>query len=306
MEIQNLEAFLQVARERSFTRAAAALFLTQPSVTARIQALEQEMGRPLFERRGRTVRLTDVGEALLPFATRALELLQEGAEAARESEGEGTISIGATVSAATSILPELIVEYRRLRPEVRITIRYGHSNEVLELLRDGLVDAALVVRSLHEPLIAMEPLIADPIVLVVPPKHVLATRPLVSIGDVTSERLISMQWGEGFEEFERWMLDEMHARATINADGIPLGMMLIARGAGVGFAPSRAVEAYERAGLVRARPVRGIPPAYHQIFLALRTPRRLSASTEAFVQMTRERFPRPSVPARSRHRPARR
>jgi DNA-binding transcriptional LysR family regulator len=304
VEIQNLEAFLHVARERSFTRAAAALFLTQPSVTARIQALEQELGRPLFERRGRTVRLTDVGEALLPYATRALELLQEGAEAARESEGQGTISIGATVSAATSILPDLIVDFRRLHPEVRITIRYGHSNEVLEALRDGLVDAAFVVRSLHEPLVSLEPVIADPIVLVVPPGHPLAARASVPIADVVTERLISMQWGEGFEEFERWMADEMRARATIYADGIPLGMMLIARGAGVGFAPSRTVEAYEQAGLVRAKSVRGIPPAHHQIFLALRTPRRLSASTQAFVDMTRSRFPRPALPARaSRRRP---
>ncbi|MCS7234910.1 MAG: LysR family transcriptional regulator [Armatimonadota bacterium] len=290
MELQNLEAFLQVARERSFTRAAAALFLTQPSVTARIQALEQEIGRPLFERRGRTVRLTEAGEAFLPYAQRALELIQEGATAARETEGKGTVLVGATVSAATAILPDLLEAFRRDRPGARVVVRYGHSNEVMEMLRDGLADVGFVVRPLHEPLITVEPLVADDIVLLTPPRHPLGSRRRLTPKDLVGHTLISMQWGEGFEEFERWMQEELGLRSAIEVDGIPLGVILISRGMGVGFAPQRSVAAYVRAGMVRVRTVQELPHVRREVFLALRRAARLSGTVQAFVDLARRQF----------------
>jgi DNA-binding transcriptional LysR family regulator len=300
MDIQNLEAFLYVARERSFTRAAAALFLTQPSVTARIQTLEQEIGRPLFDRRTRTVRLTEAGEALMPYAVRAIELLKEGSAAAREAEGHGSVLIGATVSAATAILPDLLDAFRGERPETRIVVRYGHSNEVLELLRDGLVDVGFVVRPLHEPMISVEPLLSEEIVLVIPPHHRLSRRQGLRARHLAGETLIAMQWGEGFEEFQRWMHDELGLRAATEVDGIPLGVVLIARGAGVGFAPLRSVAPYVRGGMVKTRSVRGLPETHRDIFLALRRVGRLSASTRAFIALARDRFTaRPS--ARAKH-----
>lgn len=290
VELQNLEAFLQVARERSFTRAAAALFLTQPSVTARIQALEQEIGRPLFERRGRTVRLTEAGEAFLPYAQRALELIQEGASAARETEGRGTVLVGATVSAAIAVLPDLLEAFRRERPGARVVVRYGHSNEVMEMLRDGLADVGFVVRPLHEPLITVEPLLSDDIVLLTPPDHPLASRRRLVPRDVVGHTLISMQWGEGFEEFERWMQEELGVRSSIEVDGIPLGVILVSRGMGVGFAPHRSVAPYVRAGLVRVRTVRDLPTPKREIFLALRRVGRLSGTVQAFVELVRRQY----------------
>lgn len=297
MELQNLEAFLQVARERSFTRAAAALFLTQPSVTARIQALEQEIGRPLFERRGRTVRLTEAGEAFLPYAQRALELIQEGATAARETEGRGTVLVGATVSAATALLPDLLETFRRERPGARVVVRYGHSNEVVEMLRDGLADVGFVVRPLHEPLIVVEPLVADDIVLLTPPRHPLASRRRLVPRDLVGHTLISMQWGEGFEEFERWMQEEVGVRSAIEVDGIPLGVILISRGMGVGFAPQRSVAPYVRAGMVKVRTVRDLPTPRREVFLALRRVGRLSGTVQAFVDLVRRQFQREAASA---------
>ncbi len=297
MELQNLEAFLQVARERSFTRAAAALFLTQPSVTARIQALEQELGRPLFERRGRTVRLTEAGEAFLPYAQRALELIHEGASAARETEGRGTVLVGATVSAATALLPDLLETFRRERPGAHLVVRYGHSNEVVEMLRDGLADVGFVVRPLHEPLIVVEPLVADDIVLLTPPRHPLASRRRLVPRNLVGHTLISMQWGEGFEEFERWMQEELGVRSAIEVDGIPLGVILISRGMGVGFAPQRSVASYARAGMVRVRTVRDLPTPRREVFLALRRVGRLSGTVQAFVDLVRRQFRRDAASA---------
>ncbi len=287
---KHLEAFLAVARERSFTKAASALFLTQPSVTARIQALEQELGRPLFERRGRTVRLTEAGEALLPYAQRVVELLQEGMEAAREATGQGSVSIGATVSAAIAILPDLLEAFRKDRPQVRVVVRYGHSNEVMELLHDRVVDVGFLVRPLHEPLIAVEPLFRDEIVLVLAPQHELARRSRIFAHQLAGWPLISMQWGEGFEEFEHWMREELGLRAQIEVDGIPLGVLLIARGMGIGFAPLRSVLPFVRVRMVRVRRVVGTPQIQREIFLALRRTGDLSSSARAFVELVRSRY----------------
>jgi DNA-binding transcriptional LysR family regulator len=81
VDLAQLETFVLVAQHQSFSKAAEALFLTQPSVTARIQSLERDLGEPLFERTGRGVRLTEAGSSFLPYAQRMLEALQEGREA---------------------------------------------------------------------------------------------------------------------------------------------------------------------------------------------------------------------------------
>src|SRR4051812_20471182 len=84
MEVNQLRAFMKVAELRSFTQAAEALFFSQPAVTQQIRSLEREVGEPLFERQGRRVTLTAAGEALYPFASRALALLSEGRAAVEE------------------------------------------------------------------------------------------------------------------------------------------------------------------------------------------------------------------------------
>ncbi|MCA9844854.1 MAG: LysR family transcriptional regulator, partial [Dehalococcoidia bacterium] len=136
MELAQLEAFLQVAHHRSFSRAAEALFLTQPSVTARIQSLERELGERLFERSGRSVSLTDAGIAFIPHAQRALTAVQEGADAIDAvRHGEvGSIRIGASSSIGTYNLPDVLERFRDIRPGVHVNLTTGQTEEVVERL----------------------------------------------------------------------------------------------------------------------------------------------------------------------------
>src|SRR5947209_8943244 len=94
MEVNQLRAFMKVAELRSFTQAAEALFFSQPAVTQQVQSLEREVGEPLFERQGRRVTLTPAGEALYPFASRALPRLTEG----RAAVGEGRAELAGVVT----------------------------------------------------------------------------------------------------------------------------------------------------------------------------------------------------------------
>ena len=127
MDLGQLEAFVQVAKERSFSRAAEALFLTQPSVTARIQALERDLGERLFERSGRGVRLTEVGGCFLPHAERVLQALEEGRDAidALRNLQSGTLVLAAATTVSTYILPGVLRTFRSRFPRVEVAVRTG-------------------------------------------------------------------------------------------------------------------------------------------------------------------------------------
>jgi len=146
MQLDQLIAFDRIAREGSFSRAAVGLGLGQPAVSARILALEDAVGGTLFVRR-RTLRLTALGESLLPYVRRALEVLREGVEASRLAQvGErGSVRIGALGSLAGGLIGPAVAEFVRTHPKVDCTVRSGDHEFVLRLLLDGVVDATLVV-----------------------------------------------------------------------------------------------------------------------------------------------------------------
>ena len=145
MEIGRLEAFVRVAQLRSFSKAADALYLTQPTVTARIQALERELGEPLFERMGRTIRLTDAGAGFLPHAQRALQSLVEGKDAlvSLRDVQHGTLAIGTAPTVGTYVLPGLLERFGTRFPGVEITIRTGRSEEVMAMVLADEVQVGL-------------------------------------------------------------------------------------------------------------------------------------------------------------------
>lgn len=188
MELAQLEAFIQVAHHRSFSRAAEALFLTQPSVTARIQSLEREIGERLFERTGRSVTLTDAGTAFMPHAQRALTAVQEGTDAIEAvRHGDiGSIRIGASSSIATYVLPSLLKRFREERPRVHIHLTSGVTEEVMDNLIAGEIHLA-VTRLTQHPEVDSLHLYNDDLALVVAPGHPFAKRGRATLAEVGKE-----------------------------------------------------------------------------------------------------------------------
>ena len=188
MELAQLEAFIQVAHHRSFSRAAEALFLTQPSVTARIQSLEREIGERLFERTGRSVTLTDAGHAFMPHAQRALTAVQEGTDAIEAvRHGDiGSIRIGASSSIATYVLPGLLRRFRQERPRVHVHLSSGVTEEVMDKLIAGEIHLA-VTRLTQHPEVDSLHLYNDDLALVVAPEHAFAKRGRATLAEVGKE-----------------------------------------------------------------------------------------------------------------------
>ena len=175
MEIPQVEAFLAVGTFGGFRRAAAALRLTQPAVSARIRALEDSLSVRLFERGPHGLALSAAGRTLRPHAEQLLQavaLARQAVHDLRPTSG-GAIQIAAVLSICTYLLPDVLKRFQTAHPNVMITVRSGHSKEVLEMVLRGEAEIGLA-RSLQHPEVETVSLRDDPLILVGRPTRAAA------------------------------------------------------------------------------------------------------------------------------------
>jgi DNA-binding transcriptional LysR family regulator len=208
MELTDLALFVEVARQGSFSRAAGALRLAQPSVSARIAALERSVGLELFTRSARGVTLTAGGRALEPYASRCLALAEEGRQSARASAGSRRLVMVAPPSLAATIFPPLI-DALAAEP-LEVSCRTGHSHQVAEQLADGAAHIGFLLGTAVPDGITARPLYKVPVVAIARKDHPAASRSL-RLSDLAAHRLAIHSWGPGASE-----LDEI-----LRATGIP-------------------------------------------------------------------------------------
>ena len=240
MELGQLEALVQVAKYGSFTRAAANLYLTQPSLSARIHSLEREIGGSLFHRMGRGVRLTDAGKTLLPYAERALEVLKNGREAltSAQSISSGKLHLGSARVISTYVLPEIVEAFHKRYPGIDVTIRTGRSSEVLEMVREEEVQIGLS-RTLVHPEIVSAHLYDEEIVLATHPGHPFATKGEASMRDIGHEPLILYDKGSTYFVVIEEACREFGIvpNVIMNLDSVEATKQMIERGLGISFLP---------------------------------------------------------------------
>ncbi len=170
MELRHLRYFVAVAETLNFGRAARRLAISQPPLSRQIQALEEELGTPLFARTRRSVTLTPAGAALLPEARRLLreaEALKEGAR--RLASGEaGTVALGFISVAAYNVLPALVPQFRKRHPGVKLALQEGLTDVLLAALAQGEIDAGMVLPPVNDPRFAYRPLVRDRLLVALP------------------------------------------------------------------------------------------------------------------------------------------
>ena len=179
MEFNSLKAFIAVAESHSFTEASEHLFLTQPAVSKRIAALEEELGTPLFDRVGRAVALTEAGEALLPRARRILDEVKASQEVIHNLSGEvaGQLSFGTSHHIGLHRLPPILRSFNQRYPQVELDIHFYDSEDACREVGHGNLALALITlpADLEGPL---EKLVVweDPLAVIVANDHTLAGR----------------------------------------------------------------------------------------------------------------------------------
>ncbi len=236
MDTGQLAAFDRVVREGGFGHAAEALGLSQPAISARIAALEAEVGGPLFVRGGRQSALTERGAAFLPYVRRALALLAEGQDAARLTQaGEhGRVTVGIIPSLTETLLTPIALAFAAAHPKMELAVHEGRDDEVPHLLQDGAAQLALMIWPALNA--AVSPLLRfrEPIVLIVAPSHPLAERRALTLADVSAlaDPLHLLRW----DGATGVLLDQLAPRATSTMELPSLATRdLVRRGIGAAF-----------------------------------------------------------------------
>ena len=245
MEIGQLEAFLMTVQLHSFSRAASALGVTQPTLSTRILSLEGDLGEPLFRRVGRGVRLTDTGRTFLPYAQRAIDTLERGREAVAQSRTAttGRLHIGAARGISSAVLPGILEQFHERYPAADVAIKTGRSSEVLEWVLSEQIQVG-VSRELNHPEVVTTHLYDEEIVLVTHPSHRFAKEGRASIYEVGSEPLIIYDK----ESTYFVLMDRVCREAGIvpniamDLDSIESTKRMIERGLGVSFLPYKSME----------------------------------------------------------------
>lgn len=184
MNIENMEAFVYVIHFGSFNKAADALFLSQPSVSARIQSLERELDCKLFDRIGKQVQLTEEGKRFLPYAQQLLQTFQKGKQHVQQKKKlPDELRIGCTVSVANYILPQLLPPMKRKYPHIQFKLQTGVTDDLVNRVLNKEIDIGFV-RNVNHPNLKSVKLIEDPIRL-----HVYEGHPFIGNGRLAIEAI---------------------------------------------------------------------------------------------------------------------
>jgi DNA-binding transcriptional LysR family regulator len=192
MDLGELQVFLTVAREGSFSRAAERLFRTQPAVSLGIRKLEESLGQPLFVRGARPIRLTDAGALLREYAERLLNLRDEVKKRLLELEGlkRGELSLGVNESSIHALLPAL-AKFREAHPGVQVRLHRMFSRDIPHEVVNYRLDLGAVSFVPRDAQLQATEILKDELTFVVPPKHPLATRREVGIEELGREPFIA-------------------------------------------------------------------------------------------------------------------
>jgi DNA-binding transcriptional LysR family regulator len=192
VDLGELQVFLMVAREGSFSRAAERLYRTQPAVSLGIRKLEDSLGQPLFVRGARPVRLTDAGTLLKDYAERLINLRDEVKKGLSELEGltRGELSLGVNESSIHAILPALAV-FREEHPGVQVRVHRMFSRDIPHEVLNYRLDLGAISFIPRDPQLQATEILKDELTLVVPPKHVLAKKKEVDVADLGKEVFVA-------------------------------------------------------------------------------------------------------------------
>ena len=186
MELWQLEVFTAVAEEKSFSRAGQRIGRTQPAISSAIKLLEGELGEPLFDRRGRTVRLTGAGELLTEYAKRLLSLREEAVLAVGELRGlsRGTLRLGANETTCLYLLPEVLSAFTQAYPQVQVDIHRAITRSITERVVEGKLDFGIVTLPIKNSRLEAITIHRDEMALIVGPGHALSSRRSVKMSDL--------------------------------------------------------------------------------------------------------------------------
>src|SRR3972149_5255028 len=218
MDLRRLEIFCKIADLKSFSKAAEAVLLSQPTVSEHIQSLEEAFGVKLFDRLGREVVLTKGGEVLYSYAQKLLGLYQEAQQAINQFQGRmrGRLTIGGSTIPGTYILPQALGKFKEEYPEIQIILKISDSQEVVQDVLEGRLELGVVGAKWEDGKLDYRDFVKDVLILVVPPKHPWVKKRSISARQLLEEPFIMREKGSG----TRKIMEQALAKRGINSSSL--------------------------------------------------------------------------------------
>lgn len=213
---RQLRVFSEVARHLSFSKAAQVLHLTPPAITMQIKELEGHVGLPLFDRNGRQVALTTVGEYMLVYARKILATLKDAEDTAARLQQlkVGSLTIG-MVSTAKYFIPRLLGEFRHEHEGIEIKLVVGNREQLVNMLQNNELDIAIMGRPPKELITRTEPFAAHPHVFVAPVDHPLTRQGTITVEALRAYGFIGRELGSGTRLAMEKFMSEAHIEPKI-------------------------------------------------------------------------------------------
>ncbi len=289
MNLNLLRIFHEAARWRSFTRAASELHLTQPGISKHIRELERCLGAPLFDRVGKKVLLTQAGEILYRTTGEIFTALAGARAGIRDLQGlsRGTLSIAASITIGTYLLPRLLVRFRERYPGVELKLDIALSRQAVARVLDHAAEIGFVGHCEEDARLVVTPFLTDCMLLIVPATHPWKgrTKPVPLQELVDQPFLLSRQGSgtrlavEGFLKDAGIVLRQTMELGT--TEGVKHG---VAAGLGVAILSEHVVRADLVSGLIDSVPLEGID-LRRDLYLVRHKDRYLSEAAQAFLNL---------------------
>jgi DNA-binding transcriptional LysR family regulator len=297
VDLRALEVFCRIMELRSFSRAAEAVLLTQPTVSGHIKALEEELGLRLFDRAGKSVSPTRAGELLHGYARRILVLREEAQQAISEHKGglKGHLAVGGSSIPGAYILPTLLATFKRDHPEVTIGLHVSGSRDIVRSVIEGAAEVGMVGARFEEGRVQYDPFTQDELVLAVAAGHPWAHRSTVRPTELAEQEFVMRERGSGTrkvmeEVFTRHDLVPGDLRVALEVTGNEAVRQAVKAGAGVTVISRRAIEDDVRCKMLVALRLQGLR-LVRDVFLVTHKSRSRSPLGKAFLSFVQQSAP---------------
>jgi LysR family transcriptional regulator, hydrogen peroxide-inducible genes activator len=246
MELHQLRYFCAVATTGSFSRAAEQTHVSQPSLSQQIRKLEDELGARLFDRLGRSVRLTELGKAFFPRARTVLRELEaaKGDVVERKGSAGGPVVVGVIPTVAPYLLPPLLESFTKKFPESHLTVVEEITPVLLERLRAGTLDVAVLALPVRGHEFEATAILTEPLFAALPRKHALARRRTIALRDLRKEPFLLLRDGHCFRDTAVAACDRarLNPQVVFESGQFSSLLSLVGAGMGVSIVPKMAME----------------------------------------------------------------
>ena len=258
MTLTELRYIVAVARERHFGRAAEACFVSQPTLSVAIKKLEEELEVKLFERGTAEVSVTPVGQAIVRQAQSVLEQAAAIKEIAKRGQDplSGPLRLGIIYTIGPYLLPGLVRQVIAQTPQMPLLLQENFTNKLLDMLRSGELDCAIMAEPFPDTGLAVAPLYDEPFLVAVPSAHPLASRSSIGSEELKQETMLLLGTGHCFRdqvlavcpEYARFASDAEGIRKSFEGSSLETIRYMVASGMGITVVPQLSVRSFERAG----------------------------------------------------------